>query len=181
MGLREKVEKIKLFITDVDGVLTDGSIILGIDNQEYKVFHAQDGLGINLAQKAGLTIAIITGRYSEAVETRAKELNIVHLYQKAKNKKEVLNQLLNELKLTKKETAYIGDDLNDLPILGEVGLKLAVANAVPEVKEQVDYVTQKEGGQGAVREALVLILKTQGKWHSLVESYLLKPEEGGEQ
>lgn len=181
MSLKEKAKEIKLVITDVDGVLTEGKIFLGTDHQEWKAFHAQDGLGIALAQKAGIKIAIITGRYSEAVERRAQELSIEHLYQKISNKREVFFQILEKLHLTSVETAYIGDDLNDLPILAEVGLKLAVANAVLEVRERVDYITQKAGGQGAVREALEAILKAQGKWEGLVEAYLRKPEEGGQQ
>jgi len=178
---QEKAKKIKLLITDVDGVLTNGQIILGPGHQEWKSFHVQDGLGIALAQKAGLAVAIITGRSSEAVEKRAQELTIKLVYQKIKDKRTALLQILKELALAKEEVAYIGDDLNDLPILEIVGLKLAVANAVPEVQIRVDYVTQKEGGQGAVREALVLILQAQGKWEELVDSYLKKPEEGGAQ
>lgn len=177
----EKAKKIKLFITDVDGVLTDGQIVLGTQHQEWKSFHAQDGLGIALAQRSGLLVAIITGRYSEAVERRAEELNIKYVYQKIKDKRKVLEDLLRKLGLTKEQTAYIGDDLNDLPILDEVGLKLAVANAVPEVKARVDFITSQEGGRGAVREALTLILEAQGKWKEIVASYLKKPEEGGEQ
>ena len=178
---QEKAKKIKLFITDVDGVLTDGQITLGTQHQEWKSFHAQDGLGIALAQKAGIAVAIITGRYSEAVERRAQELNIKFVYQKIKDKRKALQEIMAELDLTRAEIAYIGDDLNDLPILEQAGLRLAVANAVPEVKVRVDYVTEKEGGKGAVREALVLILQAQGKWEEIVASYLEKPEEGGEQ
>lgn len=178
---QEKAKKIKLFITDVDGVLTNGQIVLGTSHQEWKAFHAQDGLGIALAQKAGLKVAIITGRYSEAVEKRAEELDISLVYQKIKDKRKALKEILAELELAKEEIAYLGDDLNDLPILGQVGLKLAVANAVPEVKARVDYVTEKAGGQGAVREALTLILQAQDKWEGIVEAYLAQPEEGGKQ
>jgi len=177
MDLQEKAKKIKLFITDVDGVLTNGQIVLGTSKQEWKAFHAQDGLGIALAQKAGLTIAIITGRYSEAVQQRGQELQIKHVYQKISNKRETLNNLLEQLKIKPEETAYMGDDLNDLPILEQVGLKLAPANAVEEVRARVDYVAQKAGGEGAVREALVLILKAQDKWHNLVENYSQVPGE----
>jgi len=178
---QEKAKKVKLFITDVDGVLTNGQIILGTQHQEWKAFHAQDGLGIALAQKAGLTVAIITGRYSEAVERRGQELGLKFVYQKIKDKREALEGILQTLNLAKDQVAYLGDDLNDLPILEEVGLKLAVANAVPEVKARVDYVTEKEGGQGAVREALTLILQAQGKWDQIVAAYLKRPEEGGRQ
>lgn len=172
--LAEKLKKIKIFITDVDGVLTDGRIILGSNGLELKAFHAQDGLGLHLAQKAGLKTAIITGRYSEAVERRGRELAFDYVFQGVTDKKSVLREILTKEGLNLNEAAYIGDDLNDLPILKLAGVKLAVNNAVNEVKEAADYVTRKDGGCGAVREAVELILKAQDKWEKIMSGYLEK-------
>ncbi|WP_408955148.1 KdsC family phosphatase [Natroniella sp. ANB-PHB2] len=157
-NLKEKVEEIKMFITDVDGVLTDGRIILGSEGQEFKCFHVHDGLGIKLAQEAGIEVAIITGRKSEAVTRRAAELGLEEVHQGVKDKLEVLKQLLERYNLTVEQVAYIGDDLNDLVILKEIGLAMTVANGVDEVKEVADYVTNKAGGQGAVREAIEVVI-----------------------
>lgn len=172
--LAEKLRNIKIFITDVDGVLTDGRIILGSNGIELKSFHAQDGLGLHLAKKAGLKLAVITGRYSEAVERRGKELDFDYVFQGVSDKTSVLREILIKEGLSLSEVAYIGDDLNDLPILKQVGVKLAVSNAVDEVKEEADYITCKEGGSGAVREAVELILEAQGKKKKIVAAYLEK-------
>ncbi|SJZ47272.1 KdsC family phosphatase [Selenihalanaerobacter shriftii] len=166
--LTSKATNIKLFITDVDGVLTDGRIILGNDGQEMKFFHVQDGKGIKLAQEAGIEVAIITGRESEAVTRRAKELAITEVHQGIKDKVATFNQLLSKYDLDSEEVAYIGDDLNDLLLLRRVGLALTVANGVNEVKEEADYITKKDGGRGAIREVIELILKMQGKWEKLL-------------
>jgi 3-deoxy-D-manno-octulosonate 8-phosphate phosphatase (KDO 8-P phosphatase) len=158
-----QAEKIKLFITDVDGVLTDGRIVLGNDGEELKFFHVHDGLGIKLAQQAGIKTAIITGRESELVARRAGELEISEVHQNIKDKLEVFANLLAKYDISEENVAYIGDDLNDLPILKKVGLSLTVANGVQAVKDEVDYTTEKEGGQGAVREVIELILAAQDK------------------
>ncbi|AGB42290.1 3-deoxy-D-manno-octulosonate 8-phosphate phosphatase, YrbI family [Halobacteroides halobius DSM 5150] len=157
--LKEKVVKIKLFITDVDGVLTDGRIVLGNDGEEFKFFHVQDGMGIKLAQEAGIKTAIITGRESKLVERRADELEIDQVYQNIDDKLGVFTSLLEKYQITEDEVAYIGDDVNDLPILEKVGLALTVANGVSQVKEKVDYITKRAGGRGAVREAIELLLQ----------------------
>lgn len=156
-----KAEKIKLFITDVDGVLTDGRIVLGNDGEELKFFHVHDGLGIKLAQEAGIKTAIITGRESKLVSRRAGELEISEVHQNIKDKLAVFDSLLEKYEISAENAAYIGDDLNDLPILERVGLSLSVANGVEEVREKVDYVTEKAGGEGAVREVIELILASQ--------------------
>ena len=156
--LDAKAEKIKLFITDVDGVLTDGRIVLGNDGEEFKFFHVHDGLGIKLAQQEGIKTAIITGRESELVARRAGELEINEVHQNIKDKLAVFDDLLAKYEIETENVAYIGDDLNDLPILKRVGLSLSVANGVQTVKNEVDYVTEKQGGAGAVREAIELIL-----------------------
>ncbi|SDC09257.1 MULTISPECIES: KdsC family phosphatase [unclassified Candidatus Frackibacter] len=167
-NIKSKAQNIKLFISDVDGVLTDGRIILGSDGQEFKSFNVQDGKGIKLAQEAGIEVAIITGRESEAVTQRAKELAIEEVHQGIDDKVAIFKEVLAKYNLTTEEVAYIGDDLNDLLFLKEVGLALTVANGVAEVKEVADYITDKHGGQGAVREALELILKLQGVWQQLI-------------
>jgi len=154
----KKALKIKLFITDVDGVLTDGSLILGNNGEEFKSFNSQDGMGIKLLQKNDIKVAIITGRSSKIVENRAEELDIKEVYQGIDDKIKTFNNLLDKYSLNSNEVSYIGDDLNDLPVLNEVGLSFTVSNGVDKVKENVDYVTEKSGGRGAVREAAEIIL-----------------------
>ena len=154
----KKALKIKLFITDVDGVLTDGSLILGNNGEEFKSFNSQDGMGIKLLQKNDIKVAIITGRSSKIVENRAEELDIKEVYQGIDDKIKIFDDLLDKYFLNSNEVSYIGDDLNDLPVLNEVGLSFTVSNGVDKVKENVDYVTEKSGGRGAVREAAEIIL-----------------------
>jgi len=165
-------QKIKLLALDVDGVLTSGQIIFGRDGELMKKFHAQDGLGIALAQKANLTIAIITGRESQMVTLRSEELSITDVYQGTLSKTQALAELMVKYDLTEEQIAYVGDDLNDLPVLIRVGLPCATANAVPEVKQHAQLVTKQVGGNGAVREVIEYILKAQGKWDSIVNVYL---------
>ncbi len=153
-----KAKKIKLLITDVDGVLTDGKIYLGANQQEFKAFNVKDGKGIKLLQEAGLDVAIITGRQSQAVTRRAQELAIKEAHQGIADKIKVFKQLLERYNLDKSEVAYIGDDINDLEILKQVGLSVSVRDGVEAVKKEVDYVTRFVGGQGAVRELAELIL-----------------------
>ena len=165
-------QKIKLLVLDVDGVLTSGQIIFGPEGELMKKFHAQDGLGITLAHKMGLNIAIITGRQSQMVNLRSVELNIKDVYQGAMSKTQALAELIAKYNLTLDQVAYIGDDLNDLPVLIRVGLPCAVANAAPEVKQYAQLVTKQSGGNGAVREVIEYILKAQGKWESIINAYL---------
>jgi len=172
MDLVRPEQKIKLLVLDVDGVLTSGQIIFGRDGEIMKKFHAQDGLGITLAHKAGLHIAIITGRESQMVNLRSAELNIKDVYQGSMNKTQALAELMAKYKLTLDQVAYVGDDLNDLPVLIRVGLPCAVANATPEVKQYAQLVTNHAGGSGAVREVIEYILKAQGKWESIINTYL---------
>ncbi|WP_378950914.1 KdsC family phosphatase [Pelosinus sp. sgz500959] len=165
-------QKIKLIVLDVDGVLTNGQLIFGTEGELMKKFHAQDGLGIALAHNVGLKTAIITGRRSQMVEIRSAELNIADVYQGKISKVEALDDLMTKYDLTLEEIAYVGDDLNDLPVLIRVGLPCAVANAVSEVKEHAYFVTQRPGGNGAVREVIEHILKIQGKWEEIIKGYL---------
>lgn len=173
MSLQEKIKKIKLLLLDVDGVLTDGSIILGPSELEIKIFNIQDGLGIKLAQAGGIDVGIITGRFSEAVKKRASELDIKILYQGQADKQETYQKIKQQLDLADDQIAYIGDDLPDLVILKQVGFSCAVADASDEIKKHVDFVTKRNGGKGAVREAIELILKNQKKWNAVIQKYVL--------
>ncbi len=164
MSIIEKAKQIKMLILDVDGVLTDGGIIINAEGKEIKVFNVYDGAGIELAHKEGLLTAIISGRYSQPVEHRARELRINKVYQNIANKVEAYNQLIAEYGLIPEQTAYMGDDIFDISLLKLAGLSFAPATARHEVKEIVDFVTISDGGKGAVREAIEVVLKAQGKW-----------------
>ncbi len=163
-SLTPKLKKIKGIFLDVDGVLTDGSIIYGLEGQELKVFDSQDGFGIANAIKNGLRVGIITARDSEVVKRRAVELGIKDVYQGSIDKISPLEKIKKEYSLADSEIAYIGDDILDLPVLRKVGLSAAPANAVREVKMRVDYIAKASGGHGAVREVIDLILKAQKKF-----------------
>lgn len=167
----DRARCVRLLVLDVDGVLTNNQIIFGDTGEVLKVFHSQDGLGIAAAHKAGLLTAIITGRTSEMVQRRVTELKIGDLYQGSMDKVSALNELLAKHGLTADHIAYVGDDLNDLPVLSRAGFACAVANAVPEVKAKAHYVSQHEGGRGAVREIIEYILKAQDKWDWVVAQY----------
>lgn len=164
---------IKLLALDMDGVLTDGGIILNEDGTESKKFSVQDGHGIKMWQRAGLKTAIISGRSTKVTQLRADQLGIEHLYQDAKKKLPVYEQLLKETGIDTRDTAYVGDDLLDLPLVRRAGFGVAVANAVGELKENADYITQKPGGAGAVREVIEYLLKESGQWLPLMERYLV--------
>lgn len=167
----ERAQKIRLLIMDVDGVLTDGRIWQDSLGQEFKSFDVKDGHGIVMAHRAKLRTALISGRESESTVRRAKELGIEIVFQKIWNKLEVYEQILRDTELTPEEVAYVGDDVIDIPLLHRVGLAVAVADAVEEVKAAAHVVTQRAGGQGAVREVIELILRAQGQWATLMERY----------
>lgn len=172
-----KISSIQLVAMDVDGVLTDGRIIYSGSGEELKAFDIQDGLGIVVAGLAGLEIGIVTGRVSPAVERRAQELNIPHVYQGCLDKRKAIRSLLAKTGLSREQAAFIGDDINDVPAFEECGFRIAVSTACQEVKAMADYVTRRPGGRGAVREALELILDKQGKWDSAIQQFLRKVEE----
>lgn len=157
--MQERAKRIKMIIMDVDGVLTDGRIILGSKGEELKNFYVQDGEGISLARERGLILVFISSRKSKVVERRAEELEIEEIHQDASKKIEVYDGLLRKYGLKDGEVAYIGDDLGDIPPLRKAGLAISPANGVEEVKDIVHYVTRAFGGRGAVREAIDLILK----------------------
>lgn len=156
--IKAKAKKVKLFIMDVDGTLTDGKIYIGPQGEVFKAFNTKDGLGIKRLREKGIIPVIITGRSSEIVVARAKELGIDEIYQGIKDKLAVYRHLVDKYKVNDEEVAFIGDDLNDLPLLNKVGLSFGVADAVEAVRAAVDYVTKQKGGEGAVREAIDLIL-----------------------
>jgi len=162
--LTKMLGEIKILILDVDGVLTDGRISINDRGEETKSFNVKDGYGIRLLLDAGIDVAIITGRQSKSVEHRARDLGINRIYQGIADKKSICIRLLEEKQLTKDQACFIGDDLPDIPILKIVGLPVAVADAVKEVRETARYITEKNGGNGAVREVCELILKAQGAW-----------------
>ena len=169
----EKAKSIRLLILDVDGVLTSGILYYGNDGFEMKGFNIHDGLGIKLLQKTGVTVAIISGKNSQAVVRRLQELTIEHVYLGHNDKLPIYEQLKQKLKLEDHEIAYIGDDLPDLPILTRVGLAITVPQAPAIIKEHVDFITEKKGGKGAVREACDLIMQAQGRYQSVIQSYLI--------
>ena len=167
----ERAKNIKLLIFDVDGVLTDGGIYIGSEGELYKPFFCRDGLGITLAHKAGIKTAIITGRSSKQVAFRAGELHISEVFQGCPDKREAYRELKAKTGLSDEEIGYIGDDLIDLPILLQVGLPMAVNDAVAEVRQAALLTSGCPGGRGAVRELIEFILKAQGKWQALVQDF----------
>jgi 3-deoxy-D-manno-octulosonate 8-phosphate phosphatase (KDO 8-P phosphatase) len=167
----EKARAIKLLILDVDGVLTDGKIVYADRGEELKCFNVKDGHGIKLLLRAGIEVALVTGRKSAAVEHRAQDLGIRLVFQKALNKIEAYEEIRATQKLRDEELCVMGDDLPDLPILRKCGFSVAVPDSVDEVKREVDYVTNKEAGKGAVREVCEIILKAQGLWERVTARY----------
>lgn len=164
-------EDVKLLVLDVDGVLTDGSIILDNNGNEYKSFHVRDGHGIRMLISAGIQVAIITGRHSKVVERRAHELGIVEVFQKCFHKVSAYEGLLKKYSLSDKQAAYIGDDIVDAPIMARVGMPVAVADADEEIKKYAVLVTRNRGGRGAVREVSDFILHAKGLWKGMFDAY----------
>jgi 3-deoxy-D-manno-octulosonate 8-phosphate phosphatase (KDO 8-P phosphatase) len=164
----ERCRRLRLVLSDVDGVLTDGRLWLLPGGEEVKAFHVRDGLGIALAQKAGLRIGLISGRSSPAVEARARELGLAFLRQGVFDKAAVLREVLAAEQLSGREVAFMGDDVNDLAIMSEVALSAAPADAPFEVRAQAFMVTQAAGGQGCFREFLEAILRARGDWDRLL-------------
>ena len=174
MSLEQRCQTIELILCDVDGVLTDGGVIFDNQGIEIKRFHIRDGMGIKLWQKAGYRCGLVTGRNSHIVRLRAAELGIEIVRQGTEEKLPVVRSILSELQLQPEQVCYLGDDLPDLPAIRTVGLGVAVADACEEVRAAAQYVTQARGGDGAVRETIEMILKTQQRWNDLIQKYLLK-------
>lgn len=178
-ALMERLQAVKAVILDVDGVLTDGGIYYDPTGREIKRFHVTDGLGIELLRHAGIRVAILSGRVSEALTRRAAELKVTECYQGIRDKKAQIEKLRQQWQLKTDELLYVGDDLNDLPAFEAVGVRVAVANAVAELKERAHYTTQASGGNGAVREVCEWLLKARGDWEQAVENYLGSRRESG--
>ncbi|WP_448875159.1 KdsC family phosphatase [Desulfobulbus propionicus] len=157
-----RAKQVRLLLLDVDGVLTDGTLIYSSDGGEAKCFNTQDGLGLRMLQDSGVEVGLITARTSPMVERRVQELRIAHVFQGKEDKLIVYDSILKQTGLRPPETAYMGDDLMDLPILNRVGLAAAPANAVAEIRQRVHYTCERGGGHGAVREVCDLILEAQG-------------------
>ena len=159
-----RLARIGLVILDVDGVLTDGRLYLGPDGSEWKAFHVHDGLALARAGRAGLAVAVVSGRRAEAVALRCRELGVAEIHQGVEDKVAVYETIRERHGRTDTEVAAMGDDLGDLPLLRRVGLAIAPADAVLEVRRAAHWVTHRAGGQGAVREALEAILRARRAW-----------------
>jgi len=170
--MKANLAEIEMLVMDVDGVLTDGTLIINADGTESKSFNSMDGHGIRMWQRADLKVALISGRASEPTQRRAEQLQIEYVFQDCHHKLPVFKELLEKVGLSPEKVAYIGDDLTDLPTIRYAGFGIAVANAVDEVKQYADYVTARSGGSGAVREVIEYILKKTGKWQQLTKKYL---------
>jgi 3-deoxy-D-manno-octulosonate 8-phosphate phosphatase (KDO 8-P phosphatase) len=164
----DKAKDVKLVILDVDGVMTDGRIVIDDNGLEQRNFDIKDGLGVVALQMTGVEVAIITSKKSGSVRHRAEELKIKRFHEGIRKKTEPYEQMLAEMGIGDAQVAYVGDDLVDLSMMKRVGLPIAVADAVDEVREAALYVTRAPGGRGAVREAAEMILKAQGKWDSIL-------------
>ena len=164
--------QVKLLLFDVDGVLTDGRLVIGDDGQEYKAFNSRDGHGIKMLQRHGVAVGIITGRTSEVVKHRVKDLDIKYVHQGCKEKLPAYRQLIAELALTPEQTGYVGDDVVDLPIMLQVGLAIAVQNAHPLVKKHAHWITPSIGGYGAARETCEMVLFAQQTYQKEMQRYL---------
>lgn len=166
--IRQRLERIDLLLMDVDGVLTDGSITYSDSGEEIKTFNVKDGLGLRLLMDAGVNAGIITGRRSEALACRCRNLGITLLFDGVRNKTTALDRILAQTGGSRESTAFIGDDLPDLPVMNAAGLAIAVADAVPEVRAASHIITKAPGGRGAVREICEMLLKAKNRWDSIL-------------
>jgi 3-deoxy-D-manno-octulosonate 8-phosphate phosphatase (KDO 8-P phosphatase) len=169
--LAAKAARIKLLLFDVDGVMTDGAVVMHGDGTESKRFHIRDGIAMVWAQRTGLTVGLLSARHSASTSQRAAQLGITLVHQGVTSKIDTYDQIVGDMVLTDDEVAYMGDDIVDLAVLGRVGLAAAPADAVPEVRARVDFVSAFPGGGGAVREIIEIVLRTQGLWNSIVAQY----------
>ena len=168
----DKAARVRLVIFDVDGVLTDGSLFVGDDGQEYKAFNSRDGHGIKMLIKHGVIVAIITGRTSKVVEHRMENLGIEHVYQGKLDKLPAYEELAGELGISAAETAYVGDDIVDLPVMRRVGLAIAVQDAHPLVRTHSHWQTPSCGGRGAARDVCEMLMEARGVLEQEMSSYL---------
>ena len=169
--VKERAARIRLLILDVDGVLTDGGLILHADGQESKVFHVHDGHGIRLLLRGGIEVALLTGRSSQVVTDRAKDLGIKLVVQGSRNKLNDYEKMLQQRRLDDQDVAYVADDLVDVPVLRRAGLAVAVADATAHIHDYCHASTISKGGKGAVREVCDFLLQVQGKWEEVTAPY----------
>ena len=172
-SINEKMKHIRLLLLDVDGVLTDGSIIYHHDGTETKIFNVKDGLGLRLLMDAGIQTGIVTGRSSNALLHRCRNLGIKNIFDGVKDKASVISKVSEQTGVSSGQTAFMGDDLPDLPLMRRVGLAVAVADAHETVKKHAHIVSSLKGGRGAVREICEAILKAKGFWKEIESDYLL--------
>lgn len=169
--LKDKAGAIKLLLLDVDGVLTDGRIIYDSAGRDMKFFDVHDGMGVHLLSRAGIKTVLITAKGSRAIKPRGRDMGVSDIFENISPKTAVLDKILKKYNVDTSEICFMGDDLVDLCLMKKVGFPVAVFNACPEIRQSASYITLKEGGRGAVREIAEIILKTQGKWQEMVDSY----------
>jgi 3-deoxy-D-manno-octulosonate 8-phosphate phosphatase (KDO 8-P phosphatase) len=169
--LAAKAAKVKLILLDVDGVLTDGAVVIFGDGSESKRFHIRDGIALVWAQRAGITVGLLSARHSPTTTQRAAQLGITLIHQGVASKINTYDQIVGDMVLSDDQVAYMGDDIVDLAVLTRAGLSAAPSNAVAEVRTRVDFLSACPGGEGAVRELVELILRAQGHWEPLVATY----------
>ncbi|MDI6758593.1 MAG: HAD-IIIA family hydrolase [Candidatus Omnitrophota bacterium] len=169
--LKEKAKKIKLLLLDVDGVLTDGRIIYDSAGKDSKFFDVHDGLGVYLLGLAGIKTVLITAGGSKTIKPRSRDMRVAEIFENISPKTAVLDKILKKYKVKIDEICFVGDDLVDLCLMKRAGFSVAVFNAVPEIKQAASYITNRQGGRGAVREVAELILKSQSKWQEVLARY----------
>jgi 3-deoxy-D-manno-octulosonate 8-phosphate phosphatase (KDO 8-P phosphatase) len=171
MSLEAKASRIKLLLLDVDGVLTDGVVTIHADGSESKAFGIRDGIAMVWAQRAGLSVGLLSARHSATTPHRAAQLGVTIVQQGVLNKVEGYERIVDSAGVSDGEVAYMGDDIVDLAVLARVGLSAAPADAVQEVRDRVDWISRAKGGSGAVRELIEMILKAQNRWDGIVAEY----------
>jgi len=169
--LREKAEKIKILLLDVDGVLTDGRIVYDSRGRDMKLFDVHDGLGVHVLHRAGIKTILVTAKGSRAIKPRARDMHAEEVIENVFPKCAVLDRIIKKYKVDISEVCFVGDDLVDLSVMKKVGFAIAVFNACPEIKQVADYITIRQGGRGAVREVAELLLKSQNKWQEVLRVY----------
>lgn len=171
-SLEARAAELDWLLFDVDGVLTDGRLVYGADGEQWKVFDARDGLGLKLAQRAGLKVGLLSGRESRALEGRAQEIGVDALVMNRPDKRAAFGEFLSAHATAARRVAYLGDDLVDLPVLLACGLAFAPADAAPEVRERVHHVLARPGGRAAAREMVEIVLRARGAWDGLLADFL---------
>ena len=169
---RERASRIRMVLLDVDGVLTDGRLFMDSGGNEARCFHVRDGHGIRMGQRAGLEFGIVSGRESRVVTDRAAELSITEVHQKIHDKVECVDRMLSRLGVRHEAVCFVGDDMIDIPVMRRVGLAAAPGDAAPEARDAAHFVAAANGGRGAVREVVELLLRASGKWEQVTDRYL---------